>query len=260
MKALTCYTALALLFATFSFSQSIIDYQAGTALVIESGADISADIVNINGTYSGGGTINGNPVNVLNLTAVLEGFYNSVSNTMVQDTVTIYLKNASPPFEIMDSARSVLHTTGAGTFIFFNVAGNSKFFVVVKHRNSLETWSSSTISFSSGALTYDFTPSANTAFGDNQVRVDNSPVRFAIYSGDVNQDGIVDAGDISPVDNDAYNSISGYVRTDVNGDNIVDALDLNIVDLNSYQGAVIRSPITGDPAINVKRETSNVRR
>ncbi|MBL0108694.1 MAG: hypothetical protein IPP52_15790 [Ignavibacteria bacterium] len=62
-----------------------------------------------------------------------------------------------------------------------------------------------------------------------------------MYSGDVNQDGIADATDVSAVDNDAAVSLSGYVKTDVTGDNFVDAADASIVDNNSfYSVSVIR--------------------
>ncbi|MDQ3022552.1 MAG: hypothetical protein M3R36_18595, partial [Bacteroidota bacterium] len=92
---------------------------------------------------------------------------------------------------------------------------------------------SSAIAFSAGTLTYDFTPAANKAFGSNQIQVDISPVRFAIYSGDVNQDGIVDVIDLGTIDNDAFNFASGYLVTDINGDNFVDVIDLGIADNNA---------------------------
>ena len=45
------------------------------------------------------------------------------------------------------------------------------------------------------------------AYGNNEIQVDNSPYNvFAFYSGDVNQDGTIDASDVSAVDNDANNS------------------------------------------------------
>ncbi len=47
-------------------------------------------------------------------------------------------------------------------------------------------------------------------------------------------DGIIDAGDMSLADNDAYNFITGYVSTDVNGDDFVDATDLSIIDNNAF--------------------------
>ena len=64
-------------------------------------------------------------------------------------------------------------------------------------------------------------------------QVDFSPVRFAAYSGDVDQDGSVDASDVSSIDNDANNSVTGYVNTDLSGDKFVDAIDVSIVDNNS---------------------------
>jgi len=55
-----------------------------------------------------------------------------------------------------------------------------------------------------------------------------------IYSGDVNQDGVVDASDNGLINNAAANFVSGYVNTDLNGDNFVDATDLGIADNNSF--------------------------
>ncbi len=66
------------------------------------------------------------------------------------------------------------------------------------------------------------------------IQVDTGPNIFAIYSGDVNQDGSVDGLDLSLVDNDAFNFVTGYVSTDVNGNNFTDALDLAVADNNAY--------------------------
>ena len=38
------------------------------------------------------------------------------------------------------------------------------------------------------------------------VQVDSAPLAFAVYNGDINQDGTIDASDVSDVDNAAYNS------------------------------------------------------
>ena len=80
---------------------------------------------------------------------------------------------------------------------------------------------------------YSFLSSANTAFGNNQIQVDASPVRFAIYGGDSNQDGQVDATDLAQIDNAAFNFVTGYVNTDLTGDNVVDASDGAIADNNA---------------------------
>ncbi|MDQ3021874.1 MAG: hypothetical protein M3R36_15075 [Bacteroidota bacterium] len=66
------------------------------------------------------------------------------------------------------------------------------------------------------------------------LQVTNSPVRFAIYSGDVNQDGIVDFSDASLIDNDTYNFASGYLNTDLTGDNFVDLFDYALADNNAF--------------------------
>ena len=136
----------------------------------------------------------------------------------------------------------MLNFTGSGSFLFFNAINGTNYYLVTKHRNSLETWSSSTLLFAGNSLTYDFTPAVTQAFGNNMKQVDFSPVRFGIYSGDVNQDGIVDASDISLVDNDALNALSGYEPSDLNGDDFVDASDLEIVDNTAFTAVSVIAP------------------
>ncbi|MBL0108011.1 MAG: hypothetical protein IPP52_12185 [Ignavibacteria bacterium] len=91
-------------------------------------------------------------------------------------------------------------------------------------------------------MNYDYTNSVTKAFGNNMKLVDTSPVRFAIYSGDVNQEGTIDASDLSETDNDAFSSVSGYVRTDVTGDYFVDAADVSIVDNNAFSSVSAVTP------------------
>jgi hypothetical protein len=61
-----------------------------------------------------------------------------------------------------------------------------------------------------------------------------------LYTGDINQDGLINSGDMVLLDNDVLNFISGYVSTDLNGDGIIDANDIIILDNNSafYIGKV----------------------
>ncbi|MEO8211138.1 MAG: hypothetical protein ABI840_11320, partial [bacterium] len=216
MKTMICITTILLTFASITFSQSVIVYQTGTGITVDSGAGVCADTVIINGTFSGGGTICGSSLYVLNIPIFLEGFYNSLTNAMVSDTVKVYLRNTTIPYALVDSSKSVLSSSGIGTFNFSNISNGTSYYIIIKHRNSIETWSSAGNIFTSGTLTYDFTTAANKAYGNNQIQIDNSPVRFGIYSGDVNQDGVVDVTDASLIDNDLYNFASGYVATDLN--------------------------------------------
>ncbi|MBK6877807.1 MAG: hypothetical protein IPG99_15465 [Ignavibacteria bacterium] len=64
--------------------------------------------------------------------------------------------------------------------------------------------------------------------------MDNSPYDvFAFFSGDVNQDGTIDASDLALIDNDASNFVGGYVVTDLTGDDFVDGTDFALADNNA---------------------------
>jgi hypothetical protein len=169
----------------------------------------------------------------LNLTMFIEGFYNTGSDLQASDTIAVELRNSTSPFAVADQSTAVVSPNGTVQLKFAN-APSGNYYIAVKHRNSIETWSANTIAFSqSTAANYDLTLSASQAFGSNIIQVDTSPVRFAIYGGDVNQDGTVDATDVSTIDNDASNFVSGYVVTDLTGDDFVDGTDFAIADNNA---------------------------
>lgn len=65
-------------------------------------------------------------------------------------------------------------------------------------RNHIETWSAAPISFTGDTVICNFTASFSSAYGDNQIEV--APGIFAIYAGDVNQDGLVDVSDMAMVE------------------------------------------------------------
>ena len=169
----------------------------------------------------------------LNLTAFIQGFYNSVSNNMISDTIRIYLKNNSSPYNTVDSSKGILSSSGTGAFLFLTAVNGINYFITVKHRNSMETWSSSSIAFSSGIATYNFATVVTQAYGDNMIRVDLSPIRHAFYSGDKNQDGFVNLTDLLDVYNAAGSYTSGYVTSDIDGNNVCDLTDVLIVYNNS---------------------------
>jgi choice-of-anchor B domain-containing protein len=171
-----------------------------------------------------------------NVTLAIEGLYNSITNTLNRkDTVTVFLRNAKSPYEIVDSSMSTIDTISLTGNFKMNYALAGEYYISLKHKNSLETWSKA------GGENYDpmtlesynFTGSAAQAFGSNMAPVDFTPVRFALFSGDVNQDGAIDGSDAGIIDNDASNFVSGNVVTDLNGDYIVDGSDVSIVDNNA---------------------------
>ncbi len=180
----------------------------------------------------------------LNLRVIPQGFYNASNNLNMKDTVRVYLHSSVSPYNVVDSSVSEIDSlTLTGSFIFPN-AQTGTYYIVVKHRNSIETWSRSGGEvFTNGTtMNYDYIDQANKAFGGNMAQVSASPVRFAIYSGDINQDGTIDASDVSETDNDAFSSVSGYVNTDLTGDDFVDAGDVSIVDNNAFNSVSVITP------------------
>jgi len=166
----------------------------------------------------------------LSLKLFLEGFFNQSSGTMVSDTVRIELHNSTTPFAEVDHDSVVLSTTGQGTGIFRAAANGTPYYIVIKHRNTIETWSASAQTFTSSSLTYDFTTAANKAYGSNMIQ---KGTKWCIYSGDCAKDGWVDGLDMNVVDNNAAIFAYGYYVSDMNGDSWTDGLDMNFVDNNS---------------------------
>ena len=176
----------------------------------------------------------GNGIQSLELNAKIEGLWNGT--TMVNDTVTVILRAPLFPFNVADSDRVVLNSAGYALANFFNISPGIYYYIVVKHRNSIETWSKTTQSFSDGyPIAYDFTTSSTKAYGNNMKYKSGD---YCFYSGDVNQDGIIDGSDVSNIDNDLSFTYAGYVATDIDGDEFVDSADLAIVDNNTYAGVV----------------------
>jgi len=169
------------------------------------------------------------------LKVYMEGFYRSVDSTVI-DTITTKLREEASPYndvgikgETPDEDLIIRYNFPEADFI-------ANYWLQVNHRNSIEVWSDTVISFEvlSGNMIYDFTKDADAAYGSNQTQVENTPARFAIYSADVNQDGVIDLTDNTLVDNDALAFAVGYVVTDVNGDESVDITDQTLADNNSY--------------------------
>ncbi|MBX7043268.1 MAG: hypothetical protein K1X85_10220 [Ignavibacteria bacterium] len=178
----------------------------------------------------------------VNISLITEGFYNSTVNTQnISDTVRAYLHLSSSPFNVVDSAVAVVDSVLHSAEFTFGNSFPGNYYIRLVHRNSLETWSSVPAAVNENS-NYDFTSSASQAYGSNTVQVDASPVRFALYSGDVNQDGAIDATDVSAVDNDAANYSAGYIPADLTGDGYVDGTDFAIADNNAANFVSVTRP------------------
>lgn len=179
----------------------------------------------------------------LSTNCLIQGMYDPATNNMIRDTMRIYLRNAASPYSVKDSDKVYVGILGGATGEFNNT-DTGKYYLQFKHRNALETWSAVTIGFDAFTqqCTYEFKADISNAYGSNMVQVDNAPVRFAFYSGDVNQDETIDASDMSLIDNDAINFAGGYIPTDLTGDSFVDGTDFSIADNNAYNFVSIIRP------------------
>lgn len=179
----------------------------------------------------------------LRLKVLVEGFYNQNSDSMTTgDTISVYLRDTTEFHTIIDSVKGYLNSKGLCSVAFNNAKNGIPYYIVINKRSLIETWSATGQTFENGYLNYDFTTDSAKAFGENMIQVNNSPLRYSFFSGDVNKDGIVDLLDESLVDNHARRITMGYQNTDINGDGVVDVSDLGIVENNALDFIEIVTP------------------
>lgn len=169
----------------------------------------------------------------------IQGRYNAQFDFGIPDTVTFKLRNKTSPYGVVDSARSRYSTLGDVNAGFGAIANGGPYYITVSHRNSIETWSDSAVSFNPGIVNF-YMSDTSTVYGGNLFKASNG--RFCIYSGDVNQDGTIDVTDLSMIDNDASNFLTGYVVTDLTGDDFVDVTDATIADNNAFNFVSVVRP------------------
>jgi hypothetical protein len=156
------------------------------------------------------------------------------------DTIDIDLRKAISPYDLVETQRGLGGQGLVKQFTFYNALSTTNYYLVVRHRNSITTWSKSGgEAFVSGSLSYDFTSAAAQAFGNNMVLVGSD---YSFYTGDVQQNGTVDLTDIVAIFNDANAFVSGYVVTDLNCDDIVDLTDLVFANNNSSMFISVVAP------------------
>jgi len=224
----------------------------GNGTNCSAGTSIAGDLISDNSATS---TIQvvAPPVTTLNLKAFIQGYYlgggfmnptlslQGLPNPVTHcDSLTVELHNSTSPYALAYSFKGVLLTNGNMACNYPSAINGNSYYIVLKHRNSLETWSASPKAFVSGANSYDFTTAANKALGDNQIDVASEGI-YSIYNGDMNLDLSTDASDFLIMDVDIQSFNSGYIATDLNGDGTTDASDFLILDSNiqSFIGAIV---------------------
>ena len=201
------------------------------------GGDVSGWIVGSSGEIIRMGSVSLDAT--LSLKTLIEGFYNSGTDTQVGDTIKAYLRNTFVPYAVVDSANAYMNSAGMADLNFSHAPAGS-YYIVVDHRNSIETWSSAGVSFTPGSITnYDFTTLSSQSYGSN---LKLKGTKWCIYSGDVLRNGSVELSDVLEVYNKSSAFTTGYVNTDVNGDNIVDLSDITITFNNAINFVTVIKP------------------
>jgi len=164
----------------------------------------------------------------IDLKVLMEGFWNGT--TQVQDTVTGYLAAPGSPHAFADSGKLYLSAAGTGMLVFPN-APSGNYYLVIRHRNHLETWSAESMPLAKTTTSYsayDYSTGPGQAYGLNALKQVGSV--YVTWGGDVNQDHVVDFRDRNLTWNNRGQS--GYYSSDCNGDNTTDSTDYNIVQDN----------------------------
>ena len=167
------------------------------------------------------------------------------NDSTVTDSITVQLwkpTNLTQP-QPDHSIKTILHKNGTATASFPASTLNKIFYVCIKHRNSLEIWSSDSVMIAA-QTSYDFTTDSLSAYNNGiQTSLQRiSPSKFAMFSGDVNQDGTIDIMDLIESENKAAEFQFGYYQTDCNGDGATDLLDLQYMENNGDRFLYISRP------------------
>jgi hypothetical protein len=147
------------------------------------------------------------------------------------DTVIMQLAKPKPPYNIMYSDTQVVDVNGNGRFHFITTPEYDRYYVIFRHRNGLETWSAQPIVINSpNSNVCDISTGLSTVYGANEK--DLLDGNFAIWSGDVNQDGLIDESDFDLIESTSQQFSFGYLPTDITGDNLIESTDYSLIENN----------------------------
>jgi hypothetical protein len=180
---------------------------------------------------------------ILNLNLYLEGLYagggqmnkaQSGSGDQftgnIADKLSIELHQNSNYNTVAYTDNNVNLLTNGSASISIPATHSGSFYVTVKHRNSVSVTTKLPVSFAASTINYSFTQ-PELVFGNNLKLLADG--QYALFGGDSNQDGVVNALDMLDVKNHADSFGIDYISEDINGDGIVDALDMILLDNNA---------------------------
>ena len=205
---------------------------------------------------------------ILDLNVLIDGYYINQSNPPLMvparytnlveagssspglstdaDIIQVELRKPSSLEVVSYASNAMLNTNGTVRCNFPTSALVGSYYIVVKHRSCLPLWSANPISFTS-TTEYNFIQNVSNAYGIVSPPVFNqvAPGVFALFSGEVYDDGYIDGSDYASFETDLYLSAFGglfLLDGDFNGDSYVDATDYSKYDYNSQLGLYYQRP------------------
>jgi len=206
---------------------------------------------------------------LLNLNVLIDGYYINQSNPPLMvparytnlveagssnpglatdaDLIQVELRKPSSLEVVSYTTNAMLNTNGTVQCNFPKSALVGSYYIVVKHRSCLPLWSSNPISFTSFSE-YNFIQTISNSysnFDDLPVLHEVAPGVFALFVGELNTDGFIDAVDYATYENDIdLSSYSGLylLNSDFNGDSYVDPTDYPHYDYNNQLGLYYQRP------------------
>ena len=162
------------------------------------------------------------------------------------DIIQVELRKPSSLEVVSYTTIAMLNTNGTVRCNFPTSALVGSYYIVLKHRSCLPLWSASPISFTN-TTEYNFIQNVSNAYGIVSPPVLNqvAPGVFALFSGELNDDGYIDGMDYVTFETDLYSSAYGdlfLLDGDFNGDSYVDATDYSKFDYNSQLGLFFQRP------------------
>jgi len=169
-------------------------------------------------------------------------FLNGIStNPLDADTVEISMMDAVT-YALVDAQQGILKVNGTVSVTFgSSVVAGTAYYVRVKHRSAIQTWSALPV-LTSAVTSYDFSTAQTQAYGSNMVHSIDG-LHWEFISGDISdagsasvglQDEVIESQDYSDMENAVFITLTGYVPQDITGDIVVESLDYSIMENNVY--------------------------
>ncbi len=197
------------------------------------------------------GLIDETCIKYLNMNLFIEGFYlgngimkatiNSINFPLLCDTIIAELHNSVSPYSLQFSDSTIVNIYGNAVFDFPYTSFGNSYYIVLRHRNALQTWSASPVLFNDTVVYYSFTDSLSQAYGNNLFDLGDG--NFALWSGDISsgninsygyQDGFIQNRDYFYMEQALFVTSLGYTPADLNGDGVVESFDYMLMENSFY--------------------------